>query len=34
MIKQLTKEKHELEGFLRDLEWQLDKEAKVRYLFN
>lgn len=29
LIKQLEREKHELDGTLRDLEWQLNTEAKV-----
>lgn len=29
LIKQLGREKHELRGCLKDLEWQLDTEAKV-----
>ena len=28
-MKQLDRDKHELEGQLRDLEWRLDKESKV-----
>ncbi|XP_065058545.1 coiled-coil domain-containing protein 169-like [Rhopilema esculentum] len=31
LIKQLEREKHELDGNLKDLEWQLDTEAKSRY---
>jgi len=31
LLKHCSKEKRELEGYRRDLEWQLDTEAKARY---
>ncbi len=33
LIKQLQREKREVDGTLRDLEWQLDTESKVQCHF-
>jgi len=33
-MRQFEKEKHVLEGNLKDIEWRLDSESQVSFFFN